>query len=138
MNDPFFIQNNPNMRPDVFGVGKTLSSALNTYSTVSRQTGRTSHMVSNLRSGDVVISSTYQHQAHLEKMCHNMGITGITFIVIKPNELHDSRSIEKLRGSEFTRAFFEHDFIERYYSHVLASAEQSLNTLVAIATKKAH
>lgn len=106
---------------DHYGITTALKAAMNIYFASARKTGRTSSLVSSVKTGDRIIFSDSREAKRVERLCLERGVE-IEALVVDPNRpealFHKGRS----RG----KVYFDHSWIEEFYEMVFASAARDI------------
>jgi hypothetical protein len=98
---------------DIFGIGPALQGALQIYFSCARRTGRTTHLLDSVKSGDRVIFAEARHANYFESLCRGRGLSVQCCVADprRPNEIFGMTPV--LPGG---RTWFDHVWIERFYA----------------------
>jgi hypothetical protein len=98
---------------DIFGIGPALQGALQIYFSCARRTGRTTHLLDSVKSGDRVIFAEARHANHFEVLSRGRGLSVRCCVADprRPNEIFGMTPV--LPGG---RTWFDHVWIERFYA----------------------
>lgn len=111
---------------DFFGIGNTIKCLVRVYVEGSRASGRTEHLIKNLKSGDVVCFTNIAEAKRVTSLCRELGIEIKTIVMPawNPHEIENKDVYKGLNGGSF---IFDHTWVEEYYSNVIDEACKNID-----------
>jgi hypothetical protein len=110
---------------DQYGIGTAIQGMVRIYTETARRTGRTTHMLDNLKDGDRVVCLTSTPEAkRLERLARERGLK-VQFITLDP------RQPEKLfeSGTPEGRTIFDHSWVEEYFRRGIDRLAEDIDRL---------
>jgi len=110
---------------DFFGIGAALQGCVSIYFRAARNTNRSRNLAKSLKFGDQVIFSKRTHLVSFKRLLVEMGVSADVKLTVVDRDRMD------LNGSHCTqgRTYFDHSFIEEYYTMRINDAGKYLNNL---------
>lgn len=114
---------------DIYGIGTALRFMFSTYRNIARSSGRSTHMISCMRDGDVVLVKDPRARLDVQHRARAAGKTIKIEILpaAQPIMFSIRESMKRLEGD--AALFLDHAVVERYYEVELWSAEKDLNAV---------
>lgn len=109
---------------DHFGICAAISAMIRVYLVAARATGRTTHLVENVKDGDRIVFATRNQADRVERLCKERGVK-VKCVVI---EVHAPERLLETGTSE-GRTIFDHDWIEKYYERAITRAQTEIDHL---------
>jgi hypothetical protein len=109
---------------DIYGIGNALKSMVGFYVFNSRSTGRTTHLLQIVESGDRVIFSEDAHLRHFKERLREHGITGVELVKFPVNR----NPLERLSTGQ-GQTYLDHNWIEDRYRWVLDNEARGLDSI---------
>jgi hypothetical protein len=106
---------------DQFGISTAMRSMAEVYSTMARQTGRTTQMLDSLKDGDRIVCSTASEKRRLESLCRERDLK------VKVLACPPGRHADLLKdGTSQGRTVFDHWWVEQFFAGGLRAMEAEL------------
>lgn len=106
---------------DHFGIGQALNAAAQIYFSSARGTGRTTHLLENLKNGDQVVFRDSQEARRVQTLCKERSLD-VKCLVIPVEDPHKVFESPTPKG----RTLFDHTWVEFYYQRALLLAQQEI------------
>lgn len=109
---------------DFYGIGSAVKGVVSGYLRQARQTGRTTHLIDNLRDGDMVIFVNHSHADKVKRACKERGIN----VKMQVLDLKYPRlDFPAVSG----RCFIDHVWVEQYFQLLLDRGIQDIDIIQA-------
>lgn len=116
-------------------IGAMLDVAMHVYIDSSRQTGRTTRMLSEMQESDVVVCASTPVARNIEHLARSTMGKRIKCVVVEPRNLHDC--FYKLRGVA-GKVHFDHTWIEQFYREEIKHISSKLLGLQNALNERNH
>lgn len=113
---------------DIYGVSLGIRACTNIYFQTISQSGRTTHMVSLVERGDLVIIHPNVHEREIYNLLAKRGIQGVD--VAKAGSLDEIRNLAQNQGKKYRRVHLDHSFVDAYYLKVIEDTGKNLDSLM--------
>lgn len=113
---------------DIYGVSLGIRACTNIYFHTVRQSGRTTHMVSLVERGDLVIIHPDVNDRDIYDLLAKRGIQGVD--VAKARSLDEIRKLTQNQGKKYRRVHLDHSFVDAYYLKVIEDTGKNLDSLM--------
>ena len=113
---------------DIYGVSLGIRACTNIYFETVRQSGRTTHMVSSVERGDLVIIHTNVNDRDIYDLLAKRGIQGVD--VAKACSLDEIRKLTQNQGKKYRRVHLDHSFVDAYYLKAIEDTGKNLESLM--------
>ena len=113
---------------DIYGVSLGIRACTNIYFETVRQSGRTTHMVSSVERGDLVIIHPNVNDRDIYDLLAKRGIQGVD--VAKARSLDEIRKLTQNQGKKYRRVHLDHSFVDAYYLKVIEDTGKNLDSLM--------
>lgn len=111
---------------DIYGIGQTIQVATDMYFKSVRGTGRTKHMMGQIRNGDCIIFEKADECRRVKGICEKKEIK--VTCLCAPAEVF--RKIpEYVQGFKIKRLYFDHAWLESFYRQAIENAQKNLNKI---------
>ena len=113
---------------DIYGVSIGIRACTSIYFQTIRQSGRTTHMVSLVERGDLVIIHPNVNERDIYDLLAKRGIQGVD--VAKARSLDEIRKLTQNQGKRYRRVHLDHSFIDAYYLKAIEDTGKNLDSLM--------
>ena len=113
---------------DIYGISLGIRACTNIYFETVRQSGRTTHMVSLVERGDLVIIHTNVNDRDIYDLLAKRGIQGVD--VAKARSLDEIRKLTQNQGKKYRRVHLDHSFVDAYYQKAIEDTGKNLDSLM--------
>ena len=113
---------------DIYGISLGIRACTNIYFETVRQSGRTTHMVSLVERGDLVIIHPNVNDRDIYNLLAKRGIQGVD--VEKARSLDEIRSLTQNQGKKYRRVHLDHSFVDAYYQKAIEDTGKNLDSLM--------
>lgn len=107
---------------DFFGIGSAIESVARIYFQSARATGRTTHLIESLKSGDRVVFASVGEINYFKRLLLERGITDVDCILVNVKELESLFDSTPSTG----RTIFDHGWIEQYYLNAITRCGEDI------------
>ena len=113
---------------DIYGISLGIRACTNIYFQTIRRSGRTTHMISLVERGDLVIIHPDVHERGIHDLLAKRGIQGVD--VYRASSLEEVRNIALNQGKKYNRVHLDHSFVDAYYLKAIEDTSKSLDGLM--------
>ena len=113
---------------DIYGISLGIRACTNIYFQTIRRSGRTTHMISLVERGDLVIIHPDVHEREIHALLAKRGIQVVD--VYKASSLEEVRNIARNQGKKYNRVHLDHSFVDAYYLKAIEDTGRNLDGLM--------
>ena len=113
---------------DIYGISLGIRACTNIYFQTIRRSGRTTHMISLVERGDLVIIHPDVHEREIHALLAKRGIQVVD--VYKASSLEEVRNIARNQGKKYNRVHLDHSFVDAYYMKAIEDTGKSIDGLM--------
>ena len=113
---------------DIYGISLGIRACTKIYFETVRQSGRTTHMVSLVERGDLVIIHPNVNDRDIYDLLAKRGIQGVD--VARAGSLEEIRNIARNQGKKYNRVHLDHSFVDAYYLKAIEDTGMKLDSLM--------
>ena len=121
---------------DIYGVSLGIRACTNIYFETIRRSGRTTHMISLVERGDLIIIHPNVHEREIHALLAQRGIQGVD--VRKADSLEEVRNIARNQGKKYNRVHLDHSFVDAYYLKAIEDTGRNLDGLMRSMASQAN
>ena len=121
---------------DIYGVSLGIRACTNIYFETIRRSGRTTHMISLVERGDLIIIHPNVHEREIHALLAQRGIQGVD--VAKAGSLEEVRNIARNQGKKYNRVHLDHSFVDAYYLKAIEDTGRNLDGLMRSMASQAN
>lgn len=111
---------------DIYGIGNAVLTYLEMFIRTSRQTGRTTHILSQVAPGDIIICSDGGHARNLERILRNHGLENVLLKIVQPGAFEEI----PLNSNRGGKIILDHTWVEHTYMNMLNRLHKTMDNLV--------
>ena len=113
---------------DIYGISLGIRACTNIYFETVRQSGRTTHMVSLVEQGDLVIIHPNVNDREIYDLLAKRGIQGVD--VAKASSLNEIHNLARNQGKKYRRVHLDHSFVDAFYQKAIEDTGRNLDSLM--------
>ena len=113
---------------DIYGISLAIRACTSIYFETVRQSGRTTHMVSLVERGDLVIIHPNVSDRDIYDLLAKRGIQGVD--IARACTLDEIRKLTQNQGKKYRRVHLDHSFVDAYYLRAIEDIGKNLDSLM--------
>lgn len=114
---------------DIYGISSAMKSMVRMYQCSSRRTGRTSHLISLLQPGDMVVFADSKHMENFRHQLRMIGKADQVNLRVVDVKRH-RQSLDMVTAAiTINRLHFDHQWIEMFYQQKIDNAAVEVSNL---------